>query len=85
MSLPDIRKAIIELDDDKLSIDDLRAMSRYLPTREEVSYHCCTDSIRYLIECGRQAARIKEHDDVGKLAKADQYLSQVRAELSSII
>lgn len=41
MSLPDIRKAVIELDDDKLSIDDLRAMSRYLPTREEVSCHRC--------------------------------------------
>ena len=45
MSLFDIRKAVIELDDDKLSIDDLRAMSRYLPTREEVGRHCCTDSI----------------------------------------
>ena len=36
-SLPEIRNAVTELDDDKLSIDDLRAMSRYLPTREEVS------------------------------------------------
>lgn len=31
-----------------------------------------------MIECARQATRIKEHDDVGKLAKADQYLSQVK-------
>lgn len=58
MSLPDIRNAIVELDDNKLGIDDLRAMTRYLPTPDEV-------------------ARIKDHGDVSKLAKADQYFAQI--------
>lgn len=36
MGLPDIRRALLELDDKKLSIDDLRAISKQLPTSEEV-------------------------------------------------
>lgn len=39
MGLPDIRKALIDLDDEKLSIDDLRAIGKQLPTAEEVSRH----------------------------------------------
>ena len=34
--LSDIRHALLALDDSKLSIDDLRAISRQLPTAEEV-------------------------------------------------
>ncbi|KAK2466019.1 hypothetical protein APHAL10511_001661 [Amanita phalloides] len=37
MSLPDIRNVMIELDDNKLSIDNLRTMSRYLPTPDEIA------------------------------------------------
>ena len=33
----DIRKALLELDDQRLSIDDLRAISRQLPTSEEIT------------------------------------------------
>lgn len=36
--LSEIRHALLSLDDSKLSIDDLRAISRQLPTAEEV---CC--------------------------------------------
>ena len=36
IGLSDIRKALLELDDQRLSIDDLRAISRQLPTSEEV-------------------------------------------------
>jgi hypothetical protein len=36
MSFPDIRKALLELDDHKLSYDDLKAISKQLPTSEEV-------------------------------------------------
>ena len=32
IGLSDIRKALLELDDQRLSIDDLRAISRQLPT-----------------------------------------------------
>jgi diaphanous 1 len=32
----DIRKALLELDDNALSIDDLKAMERQTPTAEEV-------------------------------------------------
>lgn len=34
--LPEIRLALLTLNDSKLSIDDLRAIGRQLPTAEEV-------------------------------------------------
>lgn len=54
----EIRRALLELDDQRLSVDDLRAISRQLPTSEEV-------------------VRLKDFGDVSKLAKADQYFSQI--------
>ena len=36
LDLPVIRSAILELDDDKLSTDELKAISKQLPTTEEV-------------------------------------------------
>lgn len=36
IGMSDIRRALLELDDQKLSIDDLRAIGRQLPTSEEV-------------------------------------------------
>ncbi|CDO73783.1 hypothetical protein BN946_scf185015.g111 [Trametes cinnabarina] len=37
LGLSDIRRALLELDDMKLSVDELRAISRQLPTSEEVT------------------------------------------------
>jgi diaphanous 1 len=54
----DIRKALLEVDDKTLSVDDLKAMERQLPTTEEIT-------------------RLKDFEDVSKLAKADQYFFQV--------
>ena len=36
MDYPQIRKCIVEIDDERLSIDDLKALSKQLPTSEEV-------------------------------------------------
>jgi diaphanous 1 len=36
MDYPQIRKSIVEIDDERLSIDDLKALSKQLPTSEEV-------------------------------------------------
>ena len=36
MEYPEIRRAVLEIDDEKLSIDDLKAISKQLPTSEEV-------------------------------------------------
>jgi hypothetical protein len=36
MDYPQIRKSIVEMDDEKLSIEDLKALSKQLPTSEEV-------------------------------------------------
>jgi diaphanous 1 len=36
LDLPDIRKALLDIDDNKLSVDDLKAIGRQLPTSEEV-------------------------------------------------
>lgn len=40
MGFPDIRKALLDFDDEKLSVDDLKAISKQLPTSEEVNYSC---------------------------------------------
>lgn len=37
MELPDIRRALLEVDDNKLSIDDLKAIGKQLPTSEEIN------------------------------------------------
>ena len=37
LGLPDIRKAILDIDDEKLLVDDLKAIVRQLPTSEEVA------------------------------------------------
>ncbi|KAG6910997.1 hypothetical protein DXG01_006051 [Tephrocybe rancida] len=58
MGYADIRQALLDLNDNKLSVDDLRSISRQLPTSEEIS-------------------RIGDFDDVKKLAKADQYFSEI--------
>lgn len=36
MDYPEIRRALLEIDDEKLSVDDLKAISKQLPTSEEV-------------------------------------------------
>lgn len=68
-----MRRALLELDDRRLSADDLRAISKQLPTPEEVSH---TTTI--LTQTNRlQIARIKDFGDVSKLAKADQFFSEI--------
>ena len=37
LELPDIRKALLDIDDEKLPVDDLKAIGRQLPTSEEVT------------------------------------------------
>ena len=39
LDLPGIRKALVEINDEVLSVDDLRAISKQLPTAEEVEIH----------------------------------------------
>lgn len=58
LSPADIRNALLEVEDKMLSVDDLKAMERQLPTTEEIT-------------------RLKDFEDVSKLAKADQYFFQV--------
>lgn len=41
LDLPAIRQAILELDDDKLSADDLKAIGKQLPSSEEVGVCIC--------------------------------------------
>lgn len=53
----EISQALLSLDD-KLSTDDLKAISKQLPSPEEVT-------------------RMKDFQDVSKLAKADQYLNAI--------
>lgn len=36
LDLPGIKRALLEVDDDKLSVEELRAISKHLPTADEV-------------------------------------------------
>jgi diaphanous 1 len=38
MDYPQIRKALLEMDDEQLSVDHLKAISKQLPTAEEESF-----------------------------------------------
>jgi diaphanous 1 len=38
MGYPEIRLALMEIDDEKLTIDELKAISKQLPTIEEVYF-----------------------------------------------
>ena len=58
LALSDIRKALLEVDDQSLSADDLKSISKHIPTLDEIN-------------------RLKDFADIGKLAKADQYFSEV--------
>ena len=44
MSFSDIRNALLELDDNNLQFDNLKAISKQLPTLEEVCVHRHTSS-----------------------------------------
>ncbi len=46
LGFPEIRKALLDIDDSRLSVDDLKAISRQLPTSEEVSSRVMTISTR---------------------------------------
>ena len=74
LNLEEIRRALLDVDDSKLAPDDLRAISRQLPTPEEVgnTHPFCNTFVEIL-----QITRIRDFEDVGKLAKSDQYFSQV--------
>lgn len=39
LTFPEIRLAILRIDDTKLSLDELKAIARQLPTTDEVSKH----------------------------------------------
>jgi len=54
LSMPEIRRSLLEIDDQALSVDDLKAISKQLPTLDEVgliffptwhmiAHHCCLD------------------------------------------
>lgn len=75
LELPAIRRAILELDDEKLSTDELKAISKQLPTAEEVGHSRALS--RHRLTFHTQMIRIKEFGDVSKLSKADQFFSQV--------
>lgn len=75
LGFPEIRRALLDIDDQKLSIDELRAISKQLPTADEVRlvlYVCLRQLTRNV-----QINRIQDFQDVSKLAKADQYFGQV--------
>jgi hypothetical protein len=75
LSFSDIRKALLEMDDHLLNIDNLKAISKQLPTSDEVFFltYC---SVSFYLKWW-QIARIKDFGDVSKLARADQYFFNV--------
>jgi len=47
LGLPEIRKALLDMDDEKLSVDDLKAIGGQLPTSEEV--HILTPTLSIVL------------------------------------
>lgn len=41
LSFPEIRSAILRVDDTLLSLDELKVIARHVPTPDEVSPVCC--------------------------------------------
>lgn len=76
MDYPEIRASLVEIDDSKLSADDLKAISKQLPTPDEV---CFFDNPRKenIALTYQQIGRLQSFEDVKKLARADQYFYQV--------
>ena len=76
-SLPEIKRALLSIDDSVLSIDDLKAIARHLPTSEEVWFLAQVEPVRNDKLTLFQIKRIEEFGDAKQLAKADQYLKEV--------
>jgi len=49
LGFPEIRKALLDIDDQRLSIDDLIAISKQLPTLDEVRDYVLCDQIYELM------------------------------------
>lgn len=79
LDYPQIRRTILEIDDAKLSVDDLKAIAKQLPTPDEVSSTSAYTTVSWFGSRSSQIERIKSFDDVSKLAKADQYFYQVQS------
>lgn len=78
MDYPRIRRALLEIDDAALSVDALKALSKQLPTTEEVLvFFYLLLYLLYTILTRAQMERLKSFDDVNKLSKADQYFYEV--------
>lgn len=71
-----VRQALLNLDDLTPSIDDLMAVSKQLPTTEEVCGPFLT-SLQSSLMLVAQITRIKDFSDVTKLAKADQFMRSI--------
>ncbi|KAH0840265.1 hypothetical protein J3R83DRAFT_1272 [Lanmaoa asiatica] len=72
-----IRQALLDLDDSTLLIDDLKAISKQLPTTEEVRKSLLTSYSSFDQRSLPQMSRIKDFGDVTKLAKADQFIHEI--------
>jgi diaphanous 1 len=74
MSPAKIKKAILEVDDEVLGVDDLATLGRMLPTPDEV----CLKAILCIVAECYQIERLKSLEgDLTKLAKPDLYFREV--------
>lgn len=67
MGLPDIRKALLTFDDQRLSVDDLKAISKQLPTSEEVVVVTAVLEIQLITDTpGVTHPRFRRRDEAGE-------------------
>lgn len=78
-----ISHAILNIDDDVLGLDDLKNLSRLLPTAEEVSLLNLVRDAETVADSPRpsQLSRITAFEDHSKLAKPDLYFKEVGPRL----
>ncbi len=64
MGLPDIKRALLELNDAQLSIDDLKAIAKQLPTKDEVARVKDFYDISKLPDADQYVDQVYHFDDV---------------------
>lgn len=85
MSHSAVREAILKLDDNRLTVDNLKAIKHYCPTPDEVS-HSASHALWLFVADRGQPPQIEAlrsfEGDVATLTSADQFFNEVSSDSS---
>lgn len=84
MDYPQIRKSIIEIDDEKLSIDDLKALSKQLPSSEEVERLKSFEDVNKLAKADQYFYQIMSIPRLSGRLECMQYRRKLDLEIEEV-